>query len=441
MNGREYMAVINFNSTEISDALNNPYMGWAPTAERGPYSQPHRLVYAGLKWSELEPTKGKFAWSEIEDKFKLAYWVGRKIKIIFRFIMDYPGVANHMDIPQWLYQEINGDGTWYGGGFSPNYKNPVLISNHQRVINAIAQRYGNNPGLAFIQLGSIGHWGEFHTVYLKASDTGYMPSISISNQYVSHYLSAFANKKLLMRRPFQIAKDNNMGLYNDMFGDKAETERHIRYFNNGYANPGNWGFAEGTYPAMPDFWKYGPSAGEFGGPVSQFLSDIAISQTMWLAQESHTSFLGPRCPADPAQGSAPQKNIDALHNILGYRFVLRTTSTQQNIQPGSMVPVSMVWNNKGSAPFYFKWPLELSLADSTGRIVRRITTNDDIRTWLPGTTTINNTVAIPNNLSEGTYTLCVAIIDPETGNPGIDIAITGKRSDGRYSIGNIIVKS
>ena len=74
--------------------------------------------------------------------------VGKKIKIVFRFIMDYPGKANHMDIPQWLYKEINGDGTWYDGGFSPNYKNKVLIQNHQRVINALAQRYGNNPGLA-----------------------------------------------------------------------------------------------------------------------------------------------------------------------------------------------------------------------------------------------------------------------------------------------------
>jgi hypothetical protein len=49
-------------------------------------------------------------------------------------------------------------------------------------------------------------------------------------------------------------------------------------------------------------------------------------------------------------------------------------------------------------------------------------------------------MVIPENLPEGTYNLCIAIIDPETNSPGIDLAITGKRSDGRYSIGNITVK-
>lgn len=434
------MAIVDFNSTEITDVLNNPYMGWAPSAERGPYNQLHRLVYAGLKWSELEPEKGNFAWSAIENKFKVCYWVGKKIKIVFRFIMDYPGKANHMDIPQWLYKEINGDGTWYDGGFSPNYKNKVLIQNHQRVINALAQRYGNNPGLAFIQMGSIGHWGEFHTLYLKAPDSGYMPGTGISDQYVSHYLSAFKKEKILMRRPFQTAKDNKLGLYNDMFGDKTETERFIRYFNNGYANNGDWGFAAGSYPAMPDFWKYAPSGGEFGGNVTQYLSDTAISQTIRLAAESHISFLGPRCPADPAKGSAPQKNIDALHKTMGYRFVLQKTTLEQIIRPGSTVPVAMVWNNKGAAPFYYDWPLEFSLADMNGGIVGKTTVNADIRTWLPGITTINTSASVPKSLPEGIYTFCIGILDPETGNPGMDLAIAGKRSDGRYRIANIIVK-
>lgn len=34
-----------FFPMEISDPLSNPYMGWAPSAEGGPYGQPHQLVY------------------------------------------------------------------------------------------------------------------------------------------------------------------------------------------------------------------------------------------------------------------------------------------------------------------------------------------------------------------------------------------------------------
>ena len=41
--------------------------------------------------------------------------------------MDVPGEEKHMDIPEWLYDKIEGQGTWYdmeyGKGFSPNYQN------------------------------------------------------------------------------------------------------------------------------------------------------------------------------------------------------------------------------------------------------------------------------------------------------------------------------
>ena len=84
--------------------------------------------------------------------------------------------------------------------------------------------------------------------------------------------------------------------------------------------------------------------------------------------------------------------------------------------------------------------LEFSLADMNGGIVGKTTVNADIRTWLPGITTINTSASVPKSLPEGIYTFCIGILDPETGNPGMDLAIAGKRSDGRYRIANIIVK-
>ena len=255
---------------EINDVLNNPYMGWAPWANGGPYPQPHRLVYAPIIWKDLETTKGNYNWNSLETTFKFSYWTGRRVKIIIRVVMDMPdNNPSHKDIPDWLNSEIRGEGTFYrigssSGGFSPNYRNPALISNHQRLITALGQRYNNDPRIAFIQLGSLGHWGEFHTYYVSPQAQGYMPEISISDQYVRHYLNVFTNKKLLMRRPFQIAKDNNLGLYNDMFGNPTETERFLRYINSGYTSPGAYGVAAGSYPAMPDFWKYAPSGGEIG---------------------------------------------------------------------------------------------------------------------------------------------------------------------------------
>jgi hypothetical protein len=427
-------------NTEINDVLNNPYMGWAPWAEWGPYPQPHSLVYAQFLWSELEPTKGNFDWNSVETRLKFSYWKSRSIKIILRFMMDLPGSSSHKDIPDWLYSEMNQDGTWYSSGFSPNYKNTTLITNHARVISAMAQRYNNDPGIAFVEIGSLGHWGENQTLYLTSTDKGYMPPISVSDQYVQPYINGFTNKKLLMRRPFQIAKDNHFGLYNDMFGNVTETPRFIDYYTSGYSNPGDWGFAAGTYPAMPDFWQYAPSGGEIGDcPGLQYFSDSAIQGTLQYAADSHTSWLGPCALADQPVGSALQNNMNSLLNKMGYRFVLQSQDYSASVNAGSSLNVTMQWNNKGVAPFYYRWPLELSLSDSSGNIAVKTNTNEDISTWLPGTKTMTYALSIPSALASGTYTLCAAILDPETNTPGIDFAMTGRRPDGRYSIGTVSV--
>ena len=433
---------------EIADVLNNPYTGWAPWAEYGPYPQPHRLVYALLKWSEIEPAKENFNWSNIETRLKFNYWADRGVKIILRVEMDHPGSdLSHRDIPEWLYSEINREGTFYtsgsnSGGFSPNYRNAALISNHQRMITAMGQRYNNDPRIAFVAIGSIGHWGEFHTFYVQPGASGYMPEISISDQYVRHYLNAFTNKKLLMRRPFQIAKDNNIGLYNDMFGNPEETERFLRYVNSGYTNSGNYGVAAGTYPAMPDFWRYAPSGGEIGdSPGLQYFQDSTIQRTIQYAISSHTSWLGPACPGSQPSNTSLQANFDSLHNILGYRFVLQSQSYPSSINAGSALNITIQLNNKGAAPFYFNWPLELSLSTSNNNIVLKSNTSEDIRTWLPGVKNTTLSLSIPQNLAAGNYSLNIAIIDPESDVPGIDFANTGRRADGRYALGQVTVVS
>ncbi len=429
---------IQFSPQEITDVLNNPYMGWVPPADGGPYQQPHTLVYAGITWAELEPVKGSFNWSGIEEKYRFNYWGSEGVKINLRFILDLPGKEGHKDIPGWLYDEMEGDGTWYdsdsGAGFSPSYNNPVLISNHSRMIKAAAERYGKDSRVAFIQLGSLGHWGEWHTCLCDPA-SGSFPLIPVSNQYASQYLNTFAGKIFSMRRPFQIAKDNNMGLFNDMFGSTPQTNSWIDWINNGYVD--DYGQ---PHPAMPDFWEYAPSGGEFAyGNAQQYLQDDTIGETLRQANESHTSWLGPSCPANLPTGCSEQSNIDALHKTMGYRFVLQSASHANIIRAGSALTVEMKWINKGTSPFYFDWPMELSLSNRNGRIVAKTTTSEDIRTWLPGTRIVTQKLDVPSNLWPGTYTLCVAIVDPSTGKPGINFAITNRRTDGRYGLAKVTV--
>lgn len=423
----------------IASVLNNPYMGWAPSAEGGPYEQPHRLVYVNTTWRELEPEKAQYAFTSLEQKYQFSYWEEQGVNIIFRLNMDFPGPEDHKDIPDWLYEEIDGDGTWYdldyGKGFSPNYSNPKLIAYHEKLLKALAARYNNHDLIPVMALGSIGHWGEWHTKQDPALAIPF-PPVEISNQYVEHYLISFTNKFLVMRRPFNIARENKLGLYNDSFGNREQTDYFLAHIQDGY-----YDYLAGLpQPGMPDYWKYAPSGGEVANPPGMScFENTAMNITLQQIRDGHTSWLGPSCPAYQPPGTHLQENYDLALKTMGYRFVLYSIKHPPKVKAGNALPVEMVWENNGAAPFYYPWPLELSLADASGQIVLKTIVAEDIRTWLPGKKKVTSSLSTPAELAEAKYTLCVAILSPDTGEPALELAIGNRRPDGRYTLDQVVI--
>lgn len=427
--------------SQNDDILFNPYMGWAPSAEGGPYDQPHRLVYINTTWRELEPLKGEYSFDAIENKYNFEYWNQKSVNIIFRLNMDFPSKERHMDIPDWLFDEIHGNGTWYdldyGKGFSPDYSNEILIENHERLIRALASKYNHNSQISIIALGSIGHWGEWHTKQDRDKNISIpFPDIEVCNRYVEHYIKSFIDKHLIVRRPLNIAKDNNIGLYNDSFGDVLQTDYFIESLEKGYFD-----YLVGiAQEPMPDYWKYTPSGGEIATPPGMACFDKEhIKTTMDQIKKCHTSWLGPSCPVYYSINPELQENYDLALKTMGYRFVLEMIKHPRKVKAGSIFSVEMVWKNKGVAPFYYLWPLEISLSDYDSNIVFQTKLTEDIRTWLPGIKKVKISVPIPDDLNPDKYNVCIAILNPLTGEPAIDLAIDKRRPDGRYSLDEVIV--
>ncbi len=421
---------------ENDEVLFNPYMGWVGDARDREMRQPVRLVFAKLTWREAEPRKGEYDWASFEDRNHFEFWEKQNVKIILRPVLDYPQDEDHLDIPDWLYDEIGGQGTHYdleyGKGFSPDYANPILIQEHEKWLRAFAETYDDDPRIAFIQLGSVGHWAEWHTWGDEPERIPFPPR-SVTDRYAEAYIKHFHHKPLLMRRPMEIASRNGMGLYNDAFGNtEATIDGFLNWYTNGYES---WLTGE-REPAMPDFWTRSPSGGEFVDPV-YYLQNDRLEETIRQARMTHVSWLGPSAPVDEPADGPLQANIDRFLKTIGYRFVLTSESHEETANAGGILHVQVNIRNRGVAPFYFPWPFELALADAEGRIVTAVTTDADIRKWLPGEHEVNGDLKLPNDLSPGVYTLTAAILDPETGLPGIDFANEGRRTDGRYSLGTV----
>lgn len=446
----------------------NPYKGWLPWAShdsvKEPLAKEVKMAYFDIKWSELEPQEGKYDFAAVEEKYHFDYWKEKGVRLNLRFVMDDPSEdPGHMDIPKWLYDKLvqenyNGGkgGKWYnspaiGAGFAPDYNSPLLLAEHEKAIKALAERYDNTALISFVQIGSLGHWAEFHN--WPEDISGKFPALSVSDKYVAHYLDNFKKVKLGMRKPYPIASGNKLGLFNDVFGMADSTDQFLGWTRGGWDEIGEYVDKASGYSspeeareasAMPDFWKDNYSGGEFAnGNVRLYINDSTIMDTLRQVRESHTSWLGPCSPADLLQSdkdaSLYQCNIDALTNIMGYNFVLEAVTHDGKAKAGDDLSIKMKWNNKGVAPFYYNWPLELSLINNQGEVAAKTLTSADITKWLPGETVTTQSLVIPKDLKEGEYTLCVAILDPQTGNPGIKLGIEGVRPDGRYVLNNITV--
>lgn len=409
------------------EIFGNPLMGYAPGAWYEKVSEDISLLYMDITWAELEPEEGVYAWDSIEEENQINRWKKEGKHLILRFVCDIPGDEKHMDIPRWLYEKTGEDGTWYDGeygkGYSPDYNNKVFIEEHEKVIKALGEHFGKDGLISYIELGSLGHWGEWHVNYSDGITR--IPEEAVRNQYIMPWLEAFPGVNMLMRRPFHIAEAYGMGLYNDMTGHKESTEEWLTWIQEG----GDYGQAEekDALGSMPDFWKTAPSGGEFTSSVSMEQMLVTdLEQTVELVRKSHTTFLGPKY-AD----SQYKDGYDKVLLNMGYRLWISEAAWKREGQEDCLC---LTWNNDGVAPFYKKWPVYLYLEDPSGNTVEKTEINMLLSSVLPDTQLITRTVFetrdIPALLKEG-YALSVGIEDPMTEKPGVRLAMDCAYQNGR----------
>ena len=94
----------------------------------------------------------------------------------------------------------------------------------------------------------------------------------------------------------------------------------------------------------------------------------------------------------------------------------------------------LTWLNRGVAPFYYAWPIELSLAGPDGAVAYAQQAAADVRTFLLGRTETAETLRLPDTLAPGEYTLFVAILDPATGQPAIHLNMEGGGDSLRFPL-------
>lgn len=409
---------------QTDEAFYNPLMGYAPGADDKNYLPDSSLVYMDITWRELEPEDGVYDWTAIAEENYLEHWREQGKHVVLRFLCDKPSSEAHMDIPDWLYEKT-GDGSFYdmayGKGYSPDYSNEEFIRYHSRAVAAMGEYLGQDTFISYVQLGSLGHWGEWHVNY----DAGIkrLPGADVRDQYITPYLSAFPNAKILMRRPFRAAATYGFGVYNDMAGHPEDTQEWLQWLAEG----GDFSQAreENALSPMPEVWKTAPVGGEFTSsiPMEEMLGS-GLDQTLDLLQDSHTTFLGPKVPTIYDE-EVPQQGVEEVLKAMGYRLWISELELS-SYYFGKNCKLKLQWQNSGIAPMYWDWPVYLYFLDEDDRIIRKVPVEISLSN-LCGGDKLQTVTMLEKSWIDQADRIGVGIEDPLTGRDAVYLCMGAER--------------
>lgn len=384
--------------------LDNPLKGWCPYTNAGTIHQPYSMVFQYISWRELEPAEGNFRFEEWEKGWDVG--AARDKHIIFRVYVDYPNKPS--GLPDWLRKAGVKESAYedYGGGQSPDYDDPRMIAGMERLIAALGKRYNHHPRIAFVQLGLLGFWGEWHT-YPR---TELYASPETERSIIEAYRAAFPLKSLMVRYARGFAGEQEwIGFHDDMFPEDTD-------------NGKGWSFLAGLRKAKrAENWKVAVIGGEMvPGKADQWLGrDFDTTRTM--LDRSHFTWIGPYGPALAREKDEQfRKRSEQLVRKMGYCFQITEVTHRAELKPRETVPLSLKGKNHGVAPFYYPWSVEWALLDSSGKVVSAEKTEWDIRKWLPGEFAERTELVF--DVPPGRYRLGLGIRDPWKNQPAIGFA-------------------
>jgi hypothetical protein len=297
------------------------------------------------------------------------------------------------------------------------------LEKHGRFIKALAERYDGNPQIEFLDIGSYGIWGEWHTKHPQPWP--------VRKQIIDMYLNGF--------RKTQLAS----------MSDDAEALAYALAHGTGFRRDGvgspwheaNW-IGSKKYAHVQGFadqWKRAPVVFEWYGPYDYLIErGWSFDRALEFMAANHVTFINDNVGKVPPD---QMPKLEQLARRAGYRFVLREISHADSVSRGETLTVNMKWSNVGVGKLYRRYLLELYLVDTNGAVVcQQEQAEIDPTGWLPGDQTVAAGLRVPTRLQAGLYTLGLALVDPTSRKPAIRLAIDAPQTDRLYRLSSVRVK-
>jgi hypothetical protein len=351
-----YSGLVEVVPASYDKALRNPLKGFTT---RGIYDHEWAtLAHTYIKWNEIENHE-----SDDIDKIRRVtdkMWgdiASRNIKVIPRIYLHWSGNRKY-----WPVDMTPDDYT------SEQFQQRVV-----RLVERLGILWDTDPRVAFVELGIFGKWGEQHSPY---------PTDEMQKLVADTYAKAFKNKLVSVRRNWEKFQSQPFGEYWDSWAHFDQMWPHGNNIARLNAAEGrylkNYVGGEAAYDWGNSDIQPGPSPTE--SVAKAIHRNFVINSIRWL----HCTQL--RWIEDyDTSNEAARAGADLIQQTFGYRYILEKVAFSPSVTKGTLRVVLHV-KNVGSAPFYYDWPLEVSLLDPNDRSVvwQQTFAETDIRDWLPG---------------------------------------------------------
>lgn len=403
---------------ESNETLINPGRGFATTGKTYNEDLLNRMhpksgvVQQRWYWDEIEPEEGKINFKLIDSVIARAQKNQQQLN--FRIMSQNEG----MRVPMWALQQ---------GVKSPYYDNDIFLKKQEQLIKALAKKYDGHPGVCFVDIGTVGHWGEWHTEESDPSEIR-MPNVENTYKIIDFYIDNFKKTPLVMligwKEGLEYAVKRGAGWRADCWGDMDTAK---------------WNHMGSRYPkalkiaGVAEAWKNGPVALETCWTFEKWFEEKwDIDYILGKALEWHASEVNNGSEAIPEEWW--NKTIE-FEKKLGYRLVLKKITYPLRSSAGKDFECSIELENKGVAPMYRQYQLAIRLSGSNKKFV--IVTGADPRKWYPGSIIINENIKLPLAVPVGKYNVEVGLVNPGSSEAAINLANEGRTSDGWYQTGEL----
>ncbi|MEN6336702.1 MAG: DUF4832 domain-containing protein [Phycisphaerales bacterium] len=300
-------------------------------------------VYLRIAWSYLEPEEGRFVWSVLDTPAQRWLDKGKQIALRISCSESFMRYAT----PQWVekagakgYNFTPGKGVDPNGPYwEPDYDDPIFLEKLDHFLAALAERYDGNPEVAFVDVGSMGVWGEGHTF----ASTRKPYTVETIERHIDLHTKHFRKTQLVANDDFALhdrgratieyAAKQGLGLRDDSIlvqgGDKA-------YFNADFAQL---------------FWQHVPVIleSEHFGPSRDRGNWKDGSQYLEAVEKYHASYASIHWW--PHEFLAENRDLVRKINLrLGYRLQLVEVSWPGEVSAGGVFWFTTTWQNAGVAP-------------------------------------------------------------------------------------------